>query len=716
MVRAGFLESGPASRERRGREPFVPVSWETASRLVAEEITRVARDHGNSAIFGGSYGWASAGRFHHAQSQIHRFLNLCGGYTRSVNTHSHAAAEVLLPHVIGNRDGLEGKHTPWELIAGHTTLFVAFGGIPLKNTQVSAGGVGHHNVRHWLETCHASGTRFVNISPIRADLDPSLEAAWVPVRPNTDTAMMLGLAHTLAIEARYNSDFLERYTTGFETFLPYLLGKTDGTPKDAAWAEAISGVPAEEIRALARRMADERTMISVSWSLQRADHGEQPLWMAITLAAMLGQIGLPGGGFGFGYGGSNRVEIAEHPFAWPALPQGTNPIADFIPVARLADMLLHPGEPFNYDGSAYRYPDIRMVYWAGGNPFHHQQDLNKLVRAWRRPETVIVHEPWWNPLARHADIVLPCTTTVERNDLGIAKGEFHLFAMQKVVEPYKQARHDFEILREIASHLNVENAFSEGLDEMGWIRHLYGLSRQRAAAFDFELPDFGTFWKAGHVRLPSPSVHENLLQAFRLDPEGSALQTPSGKIEIASERIAGFGYSDCPGHPVWLEPSEWLGSPVAAKFPLHLISNQPTTRLHSQYDNGSVSRASKVADREPVRLHPDDASPRGISDGDGVRIFNDRGACLAGAVISTEVMPGTIQLSTGAWYDPADPQQDASLDRHGNPNVLTIDNGTSQLSQAPIAHSALVEIERFLGEMPNVGAFLPPEIMGRDRS
>jgi biotin/methionine sulfoxide reductase len=374
-------------------------------------------------------------------------------------------------------------------------------------------------------------------------------------------------------------------------------------------------------------------------------------------------------------------------------------------------MLLHPGEPFNYDGGQYHYPDTRLVYWAGGNPFHHQQDLNKLVRAWRRPETVVVHEPWWNPIARHADIVLPCTTMVERNDLGIAKAEFHLFAMQKVVEPYKQARNDFDILRGIATQLGFEQAFSDGLDEMGWIRHLYGLSRQRAAEFDFDLPDFETFWNEGHVRLPSPLVHENMLEAFRTDPEANPLNTPSGKIEITSERIAGFGYSDCPGHPVWLEPTEWLGGEAAARFPLHLLSNQPTTRLHSQYDNGVVSRASKVADREPVSLHPDDAAAREIRNGDVVRIFSMRGACLAGAVISDAVMRGTIQLSTGAWYDPDDPRQDGSLDRHGNPNVLTIDQGTSQLSQAPIAHSALVEVERFIGEPPPVRAFLPPEIL-----
>jgi biotin/methionine sulfoxide reductase len=706
MVRDGWLRNGPASREGRGREPFVPVSWEQANALVAAEITRVRQRHGNEAIFGGSYGWASAGRFHHAQSQLHRFLNLCGGYTASVNTHSYAAAEVLLPHIIGNLDGLVGHHTAWPVIAEHTKLIVAFGGMPAKNAQVSAGGVGHHTVRDHLRHCRDAGVALINVSPLRADMEAELGARWMAVRPNTDTALMLGLAHTLVAENRHDLNFLTRYCTGWERFEPYLLGDADGQAKDAAWAAAICGVPAAEIAALARRMAGTRTLIAVAWSLQRADHGEQPLWMAITLAAILGQIGLPGGGFGFGYGGANRIGTTPHGFGWPALPQGQNKVGSFIPVARLADMLLQPGDPFDYDGEQRRYPDIKLVYWAGGNPFHHQQDINKLVTAWRRPDTVVVHEPWWNPMARHADIVLPCTTPAERNDLGIATGEAHLFAMRQLVPPVGQSRSDHDILAGIGAHLDVADAFTGGLTEMGWVRHLYALARQRAASFDLDLPDFAAFWERGHIRLPPPRADNTLLAAFRADPDAAALGTPSGKIEIYSERIAGFGYADCPGHAVWLEPAEWLGR--AADTKLHLISNQPRTRLHSQYDQGVVSRASKIAGREPIAMHPIDAAARGITEGAIVRVFNARGACLAGAVLTDAVSPGVVQLATGAWFDPA---PDGTLDRHGSVNVLTLDRGTSRLAQAPIAHSALVNVELFDGEPPPVGAFTPPVVL-----
>ncbi len=162
-----------------------------------------------------------------------------------------------------------------------------------------------------------------------------------------------------------------------------------------------------------------------------------------------------------------------------------------------------------------------------------------------------------------------------------------------------------------------------------------------------------------------------------------------------------------------MEPYEWLGADSAKRYPLHLVSNQPRTRLHSQLDCGSVSQASKIKGREPAMMHPADAAARGIAAGDVVRIFNDRGACLAGAVLSEDVMPGAIQLSTGAWYDPEVPGEIGSVCKHGNPNVLTRDKGTSSLGQGPSAHSCLVEVQKFPGEPPPVTAFVPPVIERR---
>ncbi|MGE0715228.1 MAG: molybdopterin guanine dinucleotide-containing S/N-oxide reductase [Alphaproteobacteria bacterium] len=708
-VRRSWLERRErAGGEGRGQEPFVEVGWDLATKLVADELQRVRTRHGNSALYAGSYGWASAGRFHHAQSQLRRCLGMAGGFTRSVNAYSYAAAQVIVPRVLGDSRGLLGDHTQWPAIAEAKGLVLMFGGMPLKNAQVHAGGVGRHVVREELERCKAAGVDFVLIAPIRNDAADFLDAEWLAPIPGTDTALMLGLAHTLVAEGLHDRAFLDRYTIGFDQFLPYLMGSADGQAKDADWAAGICGLDSDTIRALARRMAARRTMISVGWSVQRGDHGEQPYWMAIVLAAMLGGIGLPGGGFGFGYADINAVGNPARSFPWPALHQGGNDVRDFIPVARVADMLLNPGAEFDFDGGRYRYPQTRMIYWAGGNPFHHHQDLNRLVRAWRRPETVVVHEQYWNSHARHADIVLPATTSFERNDLGCTYGDAFLVAMKRAVDPIGHARSDHDIFADVAGHLGFRDAFTERRDEMGWLRHFYAVARQRGAQLDVAFPEFDEFWEKGWFELPPIDRAAVLMDDFRADPVANRLPTPSGRIEIFSATIAGFGYDDCPGHPVWLEPAERLGGAGADRHPLHLISNQPDRKLHSQYDHGAFCRQGKVAGREALWIHPDDAAPRGIATGDLVEVCNDRGRCLAGAVVTDRVMPRVVQLPTGSWYDPDTP---LGLDRHGNPNVLTLDKGTSKLAQAPIAMTCLVEVARWEGEAPEVGIFAPPAIV-----
>jgi biotin/methionine sulfoxide reductase len=710
MVRKSWLEGGPGHRpELRGSDPFVEVSWDKAFELVANELSRIRDNHGNASIYGGSYGWASAGRFHHAQSQLHRFLNCIGGYTKSKFTYSFAAAEAHIPHILGDYREFLYTATSWELIAEHTDLFVCFGGVPLKNGQIGTGGMGKHYQRDGVLDAHASGVEFINISPLKSDLLDDVGGEWMPLRPNTDVALLMGLAYVVHAEGLSDQDFLERYTSGFDKFLPYLLGVTDDIPKTPEWAAEICEIPAVEIRNLARRMATGRTMISVSWSLTRQDHGEQPFWAAIMLASMLGQIGLPGGGFGFGYSAVNYVGGNFTMLPSQSFPQMQNPIDSFIPVARISDMLLNPGASFEFDGGTYSYPDTKIVYWAGGNPFHHHQDLNRMMKAWRKPETIIVHEWCWNPLAKHADIILPCTTSLERNDIAMTPRDPYVVSMSKLTEPYEQARDDYDIFAGIASVMGAGDDFTQGRSQEEWQRWIYDETEKRAAAADITIPDYDTFRAQGWFKVEDPVDPTIMMKAFRDDLNANPLKTPSGKIEIFSETIAAFEYNDCPGHPVWKEPYEWLGS-RNMRHPLHLLSNQPKDKLHSQIDHGSVAAAKKIKGREPVHMHPDDAANRGLKNDDIVRVFNDRGACLAGVVIDDKLRPNVVQMSTGAWYDPLDPLTPKSMCKHGNPNVLTRDIGTSRLGQGPTAHTCLVEIEAFGATLPPITAYEPPMI------
>ena len=712
MVRKGWLDNGPTGTGRgRGGEAFVQVSWKEAIELVAGELKRVYGEFGPSSIYGGSYGWASAGRFHQAQATLKRFLGLAGGFTNSVGNYSNGAAEMLMPYVLGSGQAVNGPLTSWQSIEENTDLLLSFGGIPLKNTQINYGGLPEHDDEVWQERLSRARLNIICVSPVKDDAAGLTAAEWIPIRPNTDTALMLGLAFEIYKSDSYDKEFLNLHTVGFDKFSAYLTGKTDGQPKDANWAANICDIPVPQILLLAKKLSSGRTMITACWSLQRADHGEQVYWMAVTLASMLGQVGLPGGGVGFGYGCLGGIGTPRARAAGPRLPVGDNPVKSYIPVARITDMLLKPGRKYTFNGKILTYPNIHTIYWCGGNPFHHHQDINRLLEGWRRVDTVIVHEPFWTASARHADIVLPSTTALERNDIGVASVPAMWFAIQKAMKPVGEARNDFEIFTDLSSELGFKEEYTEGRDELEWLKYLYGLARQQNEESGIEMPVFEKFWQDGDFEFPRPAKPVVLMEGFRKDPKANPLRTPSGKIEIFSETIDAFDYEDCPGHPIWLEPAEWLGSDKVASHPLHLISNQPKTRLHGQLDSGPISVESKIAGREPVMMNPKDSASRGLVAGDIVRIYNGRGACLAGLVISDSLREGVVQLSTGAWYDPLEPGVSDTLDRHGNPNMLTLDKGTSQLAQAPISQTTLVEIERYEGVLPEITVHSPPAIM-----
>lgn len=706
-VRRGWLRDGPGPSTERGADEYVAVSWDELSELLAEELRRVVDTYGNEAIYGGSYGWASAGRFHHAQSQVHRFLKMLGGYTSSRHSYSLGATGVIMPRVVGTHDDLFKRSTDWEVITEHTDLLVCFGGLALKNTGINHGGTTAHPARDALRRMRERGGKIVSLSPLRDDVEG--DCRWLAPIPGTDVAVMLALSYVLATEGLADLDFLDTHCSGYQRFERYLLGRDDGIAKSPQWASTLSGLPAGELVDLARQMAASRTLVTVSWSLQRIRHGEQAPWMGLTLAAMLGQIGVPGGGFGHGYGSMNEPGLPPLRCGLPALPQGFNPVQTFIPVAAVTDMLLHPGQPFDYNGLQLTYPDIRCVYWAGGNPFHHHQNIPRLRRALSRVDTIVVHDPYWTAMAKHADVVVPSTTAYEREDYSGSRNDPLLVAMPALTPPYGDSRDDYTTFSALAGRLGFGEQFTEGRTARQWLVHMY---EKCSAGLDFEVPGFDQFWAAGHLRLPTePGL--TLLADFRADPVGHRLATPSGRIEIFSQTIDGFGYPDCAGHPRWYEPTEWLGGERAARYPLHLLANQPATRLHSQLDGGATSQASKVQGREPIRIHPDDASTRGLADGDVVRVFNDRGACLAGVMIDDRLRPSVVQLPTGAWYDPADPSDPDSMCVHGNPNVLTDDVGTSSLAHGCTGAHVLVQVEKFDGALPPVRAHEPPVIRQR---
>ncbi|MEM7319854.1 MAG: molybdopterin-dependent oxidoreductase, partial [Pseudomonadota bacterium] len=477
-------------------------------------------------------------------------------------------------------------------------------------------------------------------------------------------------------------------------------------------AAPLCDIPADQIRALAAELARERVMISTAWSLQRGDHGEQVIWSALALAALLGQIGLPGTGYGFGYGCTAMPGRPKRQIHWPAIPQKKNPVADFIPVARVCDMLLNPGDPYTYNCESRLYPDIRLVYWVGGNPFHHHQDLMRLSRAWTRPETVIVNEHSWTATARRADIVLPCTTPLERDDLMINRRDPRLIYLSQVLPVQGEARNDFDIFAGLADRLGTADSYTEGRDGNGWIRWLWDRCAETAhQEHGIDLPDFETLRRDGFWTVPEADATRTLFGDFIDDPGANRLATETGRLTLYNRRIAEAHLPDCPGHPCWMAPAEWTFN--ADPDQLHLISNQPATRLHGQLDNSASTRAAKQQGREVCTMHPDAAHARGLVSGDIVRIFNDRGACLSAVTLDRQMREDCLVLPTGAWLDLQNTDAGV-LCVHGNPNMLTLDKGTSGLAQGNIAHTTLVRVEKWTGTAPPVRVHDAPQFVEKN--
>ncbi|MDY3113502.1 MAG: molybdopterin guanine dinucleotide-containing S/N-oxide reductase [Helicobacter sp.] len=729
MVRKSYLEKKPNHKALRGADEWVEVSYKEAFKLANDAIKKVRKERGASGIFGGSYGWKSSGNLHSARTLLHRYLTMGGGFVGGIGDYSTGAAQVILPHVIGTLEVYE-QQTSYPVVLEHSKVIVIWGANPIDTLKIAWSATDNAGLE-FFKKLKESGKKIICIDPVRSNTIEFFgdKAEWVQLVPNTDSALLLGIMHTLLSSKQYDKEFLENYTEGFDKFESYLLGKEDKIVKNAKWASKICGVKEKVIKDLAKTFYTNRTLIMGGWAIQRQHHGEQGHWLLVTLASMLGQIGLSGGGFGFSYHYSNggspttSAPVVGGITVGSASGGGQEWLSDgsseAIPVARVADMLLNPGKTIDHNGGKITYPKIDLIYWVGGNPFVHHQDTNTLLKAWREPECVIVNEIYWTPTAKMADIVFPVNTSYEKNDITMS-GDYsnlHIIPMKQVVKPLNDTKSDFEVFAELAKLGGFGKKFSEGKSELQWLESFYNQARDRFIkaggymANGDTMPEFKDFWADNKVLEFAPTIEGEAFVKFadfREDPILNPLGTPSGKIEIYSETIDKMGYADCRGIPMWYEPIEWLGMKnKPAEFAL--VCAHPALRLHSQLNNTSLRERYAVSDREPVWINPKDAKKKGIKDGDLVRIFNARGQIVAGAVVSDIVPSSVIRVYEGAWWDPEDVLKENSICKNGNANVLTIDIPSSPLANGNIAETALVNIEKYQGEVLTLSAFNPPK-------
>lgn len=742
MVRKSYLENPDnPKRQLRGIDEWVEVKYEDAIKLVAKELKKTRAAKGSESIFAGSYGWYSSGKLHNPRILLQRFMNLSGGFTGTLGDYSTGASQIIMPHVVGSIEVYE-QQTSWSVILESSKIVVIWGANPISTLKVAWSSADAQGLKYFEELKN-SNKEIIVIDPIKSDTAKYLEKAkWIAPIPNTDVAVMLGMAYHLYSTKKYDKDFLENYTIGFDKFLPYLLGKVDNIKKTPKWASKICGLEENLIKELAEKFFDNRTMLISGWGMQRAHHGEQVHWTLVTLASMLGQIGLAGGGFGLSYhcnggvptcvggvlGGINAASIGiikDDKFmgtltdmsasnsASQSWLQKTKSFA--FPVARVADALLNPGKTIDHNGKKITYPDIDFIYWAGGNPIVHHQNTNNNLKAWRKPRTVVVNEIYWTPTAKMADIVFPVTTEYERNDLTMT-GSYsnqNIAPMKQVVSKQFEARDDYQIFSDLCKAYadGLVEAFTEnGKNEMDWLKEFYNIARKIVnanTALGMNMLEFEEWWNKNEPISFFPTQESKSwvrFGDFREDPILNSLETPSGRIEIYSETIEKMNYKDCLAYPSWIEPAEWLGMKnKPAKF--HMLSPHPADRLHSQQNNTSLKEKYAISDREPILINDNDAKKLGIKNGDLVRVFNKRGEVLAGAIVSNDIRTGVVRLYEGAWFDGFE----SGICKNGCANTLTIDIPTSSLANGNISDTALVNIEKFKQKAPKLTAFTPPK-------
>ncbi|MFA7268302.1 MAG: molybdopterin-dependent oxidoreductase [Sterolibacterium sp.] len=715
MVRKSYLANpaGDTKPHLRGKEAFVRVGWDEILAITADTILTTAEKHGNEALFSASYaGWAHAGLLR-PQILQGRLFSLIGGHSVTAGNYSFGASLASLSHIIGGMEAYSPQ-TAWEVIAEHTEVMVLIGCDPWKNSRIELNVADHQMLPRWKQI-KEKGVRFISINPQYTVTDVELGSAWVKIVPNTDTALFLAMAYHAYTTGKADKAYLDKYTVGFDKFLSYLLGKdADGTPaKTPEWAAAITGIPAGKIVEMADLFASKRTQFAGAWSLQRAHHGEMPHWAILNFAAMLGKIGKPGEGVGFSwhYGGAGMPMSTK---AMPmGLPQGGNLVKARCPASRINDMLLNPGKQYMLNGVAHTYPNARLIYTAGNNFMSHQQNTNELLRAMNKQvSTVICQDPWWCASSRFADIVLPATSALERNDIssGGTYSNDKIYAMRQVIQPFGESLDDFEIFRRLGDLMGVGLQFTgiqmtsdgrvlgEGMTVMQILKNAYSRS-------DAKVP-FDEFWEKGIVKLevPEPMRKWVLHGDFYGDPVKNPLPTRSGKIELYCETIDSFKIKDCPPIPKFLEPAEYLGN--AKPGQVHVISPHPFNRLHSQMANADLRADENVQGRQHVCISIEDAAARNIKDGDLVELYNERGALLAGARVTDRIMKGVVALEEGNWV------QFDSRGRcnSGSINVITTSLASSGLSLATGANTCLAHLKKCIDPESENRAFEPPVI------
>ena len=656
----------------RGEGKFERISWDEALDTVAAELKRVRETYGPESILflpmAGDLGSL------HTIMTIRRLLSLAGGFTSWWGATSFHGGMFGSFFTYGT---LSCANTRDDLL--NSRLIIMWG----WNPAVTLTGT---NTPWFLAQAKEQGARIIAVDPWYSESAATFADEWIPIRPGTDAAMLIAMAYVMIGENLQDQKFLDTYTVGFDKFRDYVLGLEDGVAKTPAWAEPITGVPASIIEKLAREYATTKpAALMAGIGPGRTAFGEQYHRAAITLAAMTGNVGVHGGDaaarsweslvpgypFGVGLGG---VGIGA------ALPFAFNPVDRFetsdgiilgymypqIHYTKVADAILK--------GKAGGYPaDYKLAFIANTNYLNSLPNINKIVKALKALEFIVVMEQFMTATAKYADILLPTSSYVEREDIALGVGMAYIGFQRKIIEPLGESKPHNEIAKALAARMGITD-YDEETEE----------SRLRELAKAANIPDYDAFKEKGVHWIERAEPYISFKEQIE-DPENNPFPTPSGKIEIYSQRIADMGNPLLPPIPKYIETWESPNDPLAQKYPIQLITNHAKARANAQFF--SLPWLKELFP-QAVIMSVTDAGARGISSGDMVRVFNDRGETITPAQVTKRIMPGVALLPEGAWYDP----DEKGVDRAGCPNVLTRDEPSPAGSFG--YNTVLVQIEK----------------------
>ncbi len=675
---------------RRGEGKFERISWDEALETVAHQIRRVRETYGNSALFV-PYGTGSYSQIN-GSSTVRRLMNLFGGCLGIYNSYSWGAINIATPYVYGTLQ-TGNQRQDWL----NSKYILMWGWNPAEMRDGT-------NSDYFVKLARHKGARVVCIDPRHSMSAASLADEWIPIRPGTDAAMMSAMAYVMMTENLYDAEFIRTHCVGFdetqmppeaagaESYCDYILGRRDGVSKTPEWAEAITAVPRETIARIAREYATTKPgVLYQGYGMQRRAYGEQVVRAGCVLAAITGNVGIPGGWAS----GLGQQAPDDGPF-WIVFPTGVNPVAASIPVFLWTEAVLRGRDMTPADGiigAGKLDNNIKLIYAVATNILINQHaNINRTVKILSDEslvEFIVVQDNFLTSSGRFADVLLPACTQFET--WGVEDGWKYgdeVILMPKLVEPLGESKSDYRICSELAGYLGIREAYSEGRDERGWVASL--LDHYRKARFpdlpsldEFEASNIGVF--ANPVTQPAVAFTD-----FRADPVAHPLATPSGKIEIFSKRLFDMHRpNEIPGVPKYIQEWESPFGSEAVRYPLQAIGHHTLHRVHSTHDNNDWL---EEAFPQRVFMNPIDARARNIEDGNTVRIYNDRGETRIPCRLTNRIMPGVVDLPQGAWWSPGED----GIDRRGSINVLTSERWTP-LAFGTAQHTIMVQVEKAMG-------------------